>query len=81
MKHNISSAEAAILLPIIERMVLISRKSVVIATFIGIDRHEMKKAITLIKRIETVKKHNKDNEKWKMDKQTGNGKNSKRPKA
>lgn len=51
MKHNISSAEAATLLVIVEIMISISRTSPVIATLIGIDRHELNKAKALIKRI------------------------------
>lgn len=66
MKHNISSAEAATLLVIVEIMISISRTSPVIATLIGIDRHELNKAKALIKRIGNNEK-NEYYGKGKMD--------------
>lgn len=50
MKINISTAESAMLLGILETMKKVHRKSAVIATLIGIDRHEISKIESLIKR-------------------------------
>ena len=68
MKRNISSAEAAILLPILQKMHAISGRSMVIATLLGIDRHELNKIKALILRL-----GNNENETWK--KQDGAVKN------
>jgi hypothetical protein len=60
MKHNISSAEAVALLEIAELMHDVSRKSPVVATLIGIDRHKLNKIKALILRLN----NNETETKW-----------------
>ena len=81
MKHNISTAEAATLLVILERMVEVSKKSMVVATLIGIDRHELNKVKALIKRIGTIQKNNEYYGKSNVDKKAVFGANRKEKKG
>ena len=51
MKHHLSTPEAAILLEILGKIKNVTRKSAVIATLVGIDKHELQRIEALITRL------------------------------